>query len=75
MMSVNSYDINKLKKEFNELTNTIAEEKPVDFAAFLHLKQLQKMDQLLFFNEASNTQRSTSWADVKNFMDEFKGNQ
>lgn len=73
-MSVNSYDINKLKKEFNEITNAVAEEKPVDFAAFLHLKQLQNMEQLLSFNESRDVQRSTSWADVKNFMDELNGN-
>lgn len=62
-------DIDKLKEDFKSLTGREAADAVADFAAYLHLLQLEKTAQLYAFLEMLSIEHRPSWAEVKNFHD------
>lgn len=68
-MSVTQHEIDKLKEDFKKTTENKAEEKPVDFSAYLHLIQVKKIESLCSRLKLSAIPHKPSWAEVKNHLD------
>jgi hypothetical protein len=72
IMTVMQPEIDKLKEDFNEITNSTAEENPIDFYAYLHLLEINRIEQLLSYIELNSTvSHQPSWAEIKNHLDEI----
>jgi hypothetical protein len=72
-MSVGKAEIDKLKEDFNQITNHTAEENPIDFYAYLHLLEVSKIDILTSYLELNNTiAHKPTWAEIKNHLDDTK---
>lgn len=69
-MSVTQHEIDKLKEDFKNKTANKAEEKPVDFSAYLHLIQVKKIESLCSRLKLSAIPHKPSWAEVKNHLDD-----
>jgi hypothetical protein len=69
-MSVTQHEIEKLKEDFKNTTENKAEEKPVDFSAYLHLIQVKKIESLCTRLKLSAIPHKPSWAEVKNHLDD-----
>jgi len=69
-MTVMQPDIDRLKEDFNEITNSTAEENPIDFYAYLHLRELSRMEKLMSYLELNHTiSHQPSWAEMKTYLD------
>jgi hypothetical protein len=72
-MMIMQPEIDKLKEDFNEITNSTPEENPIDFYAYLHLRELNKIEQLMEYIETNKAiSHQPSWAEMKNHLDEIK---
>ena len=71
-MSVEQQAIDDLKKKFYEVTQRSAEECPVDFSAWLHLLQAERIDQLFSYLELHHIGHTPTWAEIKNYLDALK---
>lgn len=69
-MSVNQHEIDRLKEDFNEITNKKAEDKPEDFSAYLHLIQIRKIERVFSWIKANHITHQPGWADIKNYNDQ-----
>ncbi|CAM4107748.1 hypothetical protein SAMN06265348_103368 [Pedobacter westerhofensis] len=70
-MTVMQPEIDKLKEEFNNITNSSAEEKPLDFYAYLHLREVNRIEKLMSYMELSNNiSHKPTWAEMKNYLDD-----
>lgn len=73
-MTVMQPEIDKLKEEFNEITKRTAEENPIDFYAYLHLREISRIEKLMSYMELSNTiSHKPTWAEMKNYLDDESG--
>jgi len=64
-------EIDKLKEDFNEITNSTAEENPIDFYAYLHLREINRIEKLMSYIELNNSvSHQPTWAEVKNYLDD-----
>lgn len=69
-MTVTQPEIDKLKEEFNEMTNSTAEESPIDFYAYLHLLEINRIEKLMSYMEMNNAiSHRPSWSEMKNYLD------
>lgn len=72
-MTVMQPEIDKLKEDFTEITNSTAEENPIDFCAYLHLLEVNRMDQLMSYIEVhKNISHKPSWSEIKNYLDDLE---
>ena len=72
-MTVMQPEIDQLKEEFNEITNSTPEENPIDFCAYLHLRELNRIEQLMEYMETSKAiSHKPTWAEMKTYLDEMK---
>jgi len=72
-MTVMQPEIDKLKEDFNEITNSTAEENPIDFCAYLHLLEVNRMDQLMSYIELhTNVSHKPTWSEIKNYLDDLE---
>jgi hypothetical protein len=70
-MTVMQPEIDKLKEDFNEITNSTPEENPIDFYAYLHLLEINRIEKLMSYMEMSSSiSHQPTWAEVKNYLDE-----
>ena len=71
-MSLEQQSIDELKKTFFEITQHSADDYPVDFSAWLHLLQAERIDQLFSYLELHNIGHTPTWAEIKNYLDAIK---
>jgi hypothetical protein len=70
-MTVMQPEIDKLKEDFNEITQSTAEENPIDFYAYLHLLEVGRIEKLMAYMELNNAiSHQPTWAEMKNYLDE-----
>jgi len=71
-MSVEQHSIDELKKTFFEVTQHSADDYPVDFSAWLHLLQEERIDQIFSYLELQKIEHKPTWAEIKNYLDGVK---
>ena len=71
-MSLEQQSIDELKKSFFEVTQHSADDYPVDFSAWLHLLQEERIDQIFSYLELQKIEHTPTWAEIKNYLDGVK---
>jgi hypothetical protein len=70
-MPIVQSEIDKLKEDFTNITNTTAEDNPIDFYAYLHLLENNRIEKLTYYLELNSIiSHKPTWAEMKNYLDE-----